>query len=169
MLPTWDLPKYLGLWYEIATYSSWFQPSITANAKAYYTANPDGTVSVTNTSVLQGQEVSVQGIATPLPGNGRFHVKFAAPEVAKVPGAADQQGFQLGSLEDPAVANYVVETIYFDKAGKYTFAIVTDSHRHSLYILSRVKHPTICEIKALLTQLAERWDLTCLTWVGQFD
>ena len=42
-----DLTRYMGQWYEIASYPAWFQKGCTAST-AYYELLPDGKVSVVN-------------------------------------------------------------------------------------------------------------------------
>lgn len=42
-----DLDRYLGTWYEIASYPAWFQKNCTA-VKAEYSRRDDGLLSVVN-------------------------------------------------------------------------------------------------------------------------
>jgi apolipoprotein D and lipocalin family protein len=50
-----DLQRYLGSWYEIASYPAWFQKGCTGS-KASYALLPDGRIEVVNTCFKQSLE-----------------------------------------------------------------------------------------------------------------
>ncbi|KAF2309866.1 hypothetical protein GH714_005420 [Hevea brasiliensis] len=50
-----DLKRYMGRWYEIASFPSRFQPKNGVNTRATYTLNEDGTVHVLNETWTDGK------------------------------------------------------------------------------------------------------------------
>lgn len=71
-----DIARYLGRWYEIKSYPSLFAKAGKC-AEANYGLNADGTVSVLNKQIVNGQPDSFEGFATqPEEGLGKFLVKF---------------------------------------------------------------------------------------------
>jgi len=47
-IPSLDVPKYMGTWYEIAKFPNFFQRNCVADTSAQYSAEPNGTVKVIN-------------------------------------------------------------------------------------------------------------------------
>ena len=47
-IPSLNVPRYMGTWYEIAKYPNFFQRKCISNTVAQYSAQPDGTVRVFN-------------------------------------------------------------------------------------------------------------------------
>ena len=81
-VPSVDLARYAGKWYEIAKYPNFFQRNCAGQSTAEYTANPDGSVRVVNTGKdKNGKPLRVQGRATVVPGsNGaKLRVSFGGP------------------------------------------------------------------------------------------
>lgn len=80
-VPSVDLTRYAGLWYEIARYPNWFERDCTG-VTAEYGLKDDGTVSVTNTcfkDTLDGEKKVAEGRARIVEGSGnsQLKVKFA--------------------------------------------------------------------------------------------
>jgi apolipoprotein D and lipocalin family protein len=48
IVPTVDLTRYAGKWYEIARLPNWFQRNCACNSTATYTLRPDGKITVVN-------------------------------------------------------------------------------------------------------------------------
>jgi len=81
-VPSVDLKRYAGKWYEIAKYPNWFQRSCAGDTKADYTPNPDGSICVVNRSRdKRGKPIEVNGRATVVPdsGNAKLKVSFGGP------------------------------------------------------------------------------------------
>ena len=57
-IPTLDVPRYMGTWYEIAKYPNWFQKKCLKNTRADYSAQVNGKVSVLNRCTTKEGEVS---------------------------------------------------------------------------------------------------------------
>jgi len=78
-----DLERYLGTWYEIASYPAWFQKNCTA-VKAEYSLREDGLISVVNSCrkhTLDGKLKQADGkakIADP-ESNAKLKVSFFGP------------------------------------------------------------------------------------------
>ena len=81
-VPSVDLNRYSGKWYEIAKYPNFFQRGCAGNTTAEYSANPDGSVRVVNKSIgKNGKPMQVAGRATVVPGsqNSKLNVSFGGP------------------------------------------------------------------------------------------
>ena len=78
-----DLERYLGTWYEIASFPSWFQRDCVAT-QATYSKRDDGQIGVANAcrdKTLSGEWNGIEGVAWPVePGNfARLKVQFFWP------------------------------------------------------------------------------------------
>jgi len=81
-VPSVDLGRYTGRWYEIAKYPNFFQRGCAGNTTAEYSANPDGSIRVANKSTgKNGRPMGVVGRATVVPGsqNAKLKVRFGGP------------------------------------------------------------------------------------------
>jgi len=77
-----DLQRYMGLWYEIASMPSFFQPKNDENTRATYSLNDDGTVHVLNETFTDGKKSSIEGTAykaDPKSDEAKLKVKFMVP------------------------------------------------------------------------------------------
>ncbi|XP_020980443.2 temperature-induced lipocalin-1 isoform X2 [Arachis duranensis] len=77
-----DVERYMGRWYEIASFPSFFQPKNGENTRATYTLNDDGTVHVLNETYANGKKVSIEGTAykaDPKSDEAKLKVKFYVP------------------------------------------------------------------------------------------
>lgn len=87
-VPSVDLQRYVGLWYEIARYPNRFQRSCAGDVTATYARQPDGRISVLNrcrradgtTNEASGVARSVEG-----GGNARLKVRFAPSWLSALP------------------------------------------------------------------------------------
>lgn len=73
-----DLDRYLGTWYEIARFDHSFERGLT-HAKAHYSLNEDGTVTVTNTGIKDGKDKTAKGRAVTTDTAGLLRVSFFGP------------------------------------------------------------------------------------------
>ncbi len=81
-VPSVDLSRYTGRWYEIAKYPNFFQRRCAGSTTAEYSANPDGSIRVVNRSIgKNGKPMEVAGRATIVPGthNTKLKVNFGGP------------------------------------------------------------------------------------------
>jgi apolipoprotein D and lipocalin family protein len=84
-VPSVDLKRYEGRWFEIAKYPNWFQRSCASDTTAQYTGQPDGTIQVLNRcKQADGKFREAKAIATVVPdsGNAKLRVRFGASPVA---------------------------------------------------------------------------------------
>jgi len=83
-VPHVDLDRYLGTWYEIASYPTWFQHGCTGTT-ATYSRRSDGRIEVDNRcreGSLDGSEKRSVGVAWPIqgdPSGARLKVQFFWP------------------------------------------------------------------------------------------
>lgn len=125
---TLDIPKYLGLWYQMAAdkivYATFEKDSFCSTAR--YGDNGDGTISVHNYATQgtpNGSPYTIDGYAyqTNLPSHpGQLKVKFDSSDAAPFP--APYWVLQLG----PVNANNL-----------YDWAIVSDNLSSFLFVLAR--------------------------------
>jgi apolipoprotein D and lipocalin family protein len=120
-IPSLDVQRYLGTWYEIAKYPNWFQKKCVSNTKAVYSANADGTLKVLNSCKTADGEVSeAEGTARQIGSKDspKLEVRFAPAWLAFIP---------------MVWGDYWV----IDLDPQYQVAVVSDPRREYLWILSR--------------------------------
>ncbi|CDP10203.1 unnamed protein product [Coffea canephora] len=78
-----NVEKYMGRWYEIASFPSFFQPKGGVDTRATYTLRPDdGNISVLNEVWVNGRRKSISGIAykaDPRSDEAKLKVRFRIP------------------------------------------------------------------------------------------
>ena len=119
-----DVAQYLGLWYQIASY---IDPRIgdLAGVTAEYSPNQDGTVKVVNKGLiggLAGIPVMIEGVARVVDEETNAKLAVSFPDF----GITDEAEYWIIELDED-----------------YSYAVVTNSKRSSLFILSRT--PTMEE------------------------
>ncbi len=146
-----DLQRYLGKWYEIATFEIVFQTDCTGST-ATYGLNEDGTISVTNECFLKSLDgeykvdVAVAEIDDPV-SNAKLLVQF--------PGA-------------PKAPYWIIELDGQDGEGEYEWAVVGSSFPIFLWILSRTPQVPPERMEAIKQRLIERgYDLSELSYTVQ--
>jgi apolipoprotein D and lipocalin family protein len=113
-----DLDRYLGRWYEIASYPAWFQKNCTATT-ADYSLRDDGLIKVINScrkSSLDGKLKQSTGRAKVVAGSDNAKLKV--------------------SFFWPFWGNYWI----IDLDPEYRWAVVGGPNRKYLWILSRTPH-----------------------------
>ncbi|XP_022750225.1 temperature-induced lipocalin-1-like [Durio zibethinus] len=116
-----DISRYMGRWYEIASFPSIFQPRNGVNTRATYILNEDGTVHVLNETFTDGKRVSIEGSAykaDPKSDDAKLKVKFYVPPFLPI---------------IPVVGDYWV--LYIDD--DYQYALIGNPSRKYLWILCR--------------------------------
>ncbi|WP_188692873.1 lipocalin family protein [Silvimonas amylolytica] len=81
-VPTLEVDRYLGTWYEIGHLPMFFQRLCASDTTALYSKNTDGTIAVTNTCRHEDRQLdTARGTATVIPnsGNARLKVQFFWP------------------------------------------------------------------------------------------
>ncbi|XP_042001732.1 temperature-induced lipocalin-1-like [Salvia splendens] len=119
-----DIEKYMGRWYEIASFPSRFQPKSGVDTRATYTLNSDGTVHVLNETWTGGKRGYIEGTAYKADSNSdeaKLKVKFYIPPFLPI---------------IPVTGDYWV--LYIDP--DYQYAVVGQPSRSYLWILSRKAH-----------------------------
>lgn len=77
-----DLKRYMGRWYEIASFPSRFQPKNGVNTRATYTLRDEQTVNVLNETWDGGKRGFIEGTAVkanPESDEAKLKVKFYVP------------------------------------------------------------------------------------------
>jgi len=120
-IPSLDVQRYLGAWYEIAKYPNWFQRKCLSNTKAVYSARADGTLKVLNSCVTaDGQVSEAEGAAKQIgvKDSPKLEVRFAPAWLSFLP---------------MVWGDYWV----IDLDPQYQVAVVSDPRREYLWVLSR--------------------------------
>ena len=116
-----DVKRYMGRWYEIASFPSRFQPKNGVDTRATYTLNEDGTVHVLNETWSDGKRGFIEGTAykaDPNSDEAKLKVKFYVPPFLPI---------------IPVTGDYWVLFIDDD----YQYALIGQPSRRYLWILSR--------------------------------
>ena len=110
-VPSVDLKRYSGTWYELASYPQFFERGC-SNVKATYTPK-DGYIEVFNESIKKNKPNSIKGKAFVVgnSGNAKLKVQFFWP--------------------------FKGDYWIVDLASDYSWAIVSNPKRTTLWILSR--------------------------------
>jgi apolipoprotein D and lipocalin family protein len=124
-IPSLDVPRYMGVWYEIAKFPNRFQRQCAGDTTAHYSLQPDGTVQVINRCRrADGTVIDAVGTARQLggPTSATLKVRFAPRWLSFLP-------FVWGDY-------WVI-----DLDPDYQLAAVSEPGRDVLWILSRT--PTV--------------------------
>lgn len=120
-IPSLDVPRYMGTWYEIAKFPNWFQKKCVSNTKAVYSVRPDGNLKVLNSCKTSDGGVSeAEGTARQIGAKDspKLEVRFAPAWLSFLP---------------MVWGDYWV----IDLDPQYQVAVVSDPRREYLWILSR--------------------------------
>ena len=124
-IPTLDVPRYMGTWYEIAKYPNRFQKKCVKDTRADYALLTNGALQVTNRCTLESGEVDVVVGAGRQVGEARspkLEVRFAPDWLSFIPWVW---------------GNYWV----IDLDPEYQLVAVSEPKREYLWILART--PTV--------------------------
>lgn len=118
VVPSVDLSRYMGRWYEIAHLPVWFQRDCTGNTTATYSLRPDGRVTVLNECRTKG---------------GRLKAARGVARVARKEGPNTKLKV---SFFGPFEGDYWI----LDLDPEYRWAVVGEPRCRYLWILSREPH-----------------------------
>lgn len=139
-IPTLDVARYQGTWYEIAKYPNRFQAQCVRNTRADYQSQPNGTLQVLNRCVTaNGETTEALGAARQVgPTNSpQLQVRFAPAWLSFLP---------------MVWGNYWV----IDLDPDYQLVAVSEPQREYLWVLSRTPRVDAVAYRALLSRLAQR-------------
>jgi apolipoprotein D and lipocalin family protein len=121
VVPSIDMNRYMGTWYEIARLPNSFQNMCASDVSATYAQKPNGKLSVINAcKKTDGSMTSVEGEARPLSSsaqNSKLQVRFAPAWLSWLPVWGDY---------------WII-----DLAPDYSYAVIGEPSRAYLWILSR--------------------------------
>jgi apolipoprotein D and lipocalin family protein len=129
-IPNVDLQRYAGTWYELASYPQFFEKGCT-NVKATYTAKK-GYIEVFNQSIKIGKANNIKGKAFVVgnSGNAKLKVQFFWP--------------------------FKGDYWIIDLADDYSWALVSNPTRKTLWILSRTPNMDETLYNSLIAKLVEK-------------
>lgn len=131
------VPRYMGVWYEIAKFPNEFQKKCVGDTTATYDLNEDGRVQVVNRCrTTDGKTDAADGVARQLGGatSPKLKVRFAPAILSFIP---------------MVWGDYWV----IDLDEKYQLSAVSEPKREFLWILSRTPQVEPAAYDALLTRL----------------
>ncbi|QWE10929.1 lipocalin family protein [Polynucleobacter sp. es-EL-1] len=139
-IPSLDVPRYLGTWYEIAKFPNWFQKKCVSNTKAVYSLKDDGKLKVLNSCKTASGEVS------------------EAEGTARQMGASDSPKLEVRFAPDWLSFLPLVWGDYWviDLDSQYQVAVVSDPRREYLWVLSRSPQLDAAVYDALLKRLQDQ-------------
>jgi len=140
VVPSVDLEKYAGKWYEIARLPNRFQKDCAGDVTATYSLDEDGIEVVNRCRKASGEIIEAKGRARLADRNGpnsKLEVRFAPPFLSWLP-------FVWGDY-------WII-----DLAPDYSYAVVGEPHRKYLWILSRRKKLDDATLERILTRIRER-------------
>ncbi|MDA8099589.1 MAG: lipocalin family protein [Nitrospiraceae bacterium] len=138
VVPSVDLSRYTGTWYEIASFPVGFQEGC-VNTKAVYTQRTDGDFTVLNSCIQNGRTASAEGTAwvADQTTNAKLKVSYFWP-------------FR---------GDYWI----IDLGKDYEYSVVTVPQRHYLWILSRTPRMSDEQFNVITNRLrASGFDLSLL-------
>lgn len=162
-----DIHEYLGTWYELIHYPSFFQRNDNYNTKAEYMLMPDGAIKVHNSTITQGKMFDSFGIATQLYGRN-LRVDFAQGEIDNLTKSKEFMSPQNFNMIDKSLPNYVIDNIWLNNKGCYMYAVVTDSKKQTLYVLSRTPNPPLKEYNMIMQYVISNYDRDRLVQTPHF-
>ncbi len=143
-VPSVDLARYSGKWFEIASFPMFFQRNCLADTTAEYAAAADGAISVHNRCRTDSDFDDATGKATVVQGFGNSRLKV--------------------SFFWPFKADYWV--LGLDP--EYRWAVVGNPNRKYLWLLSRTPQlPPVLLEAARASATAQGYDLTQLRYTKQ--
>lgn len=146
-----DVERYLGKWYEIATFEIVFQTGCTGST-ATYSANEDGTIAVKNECFLESLD-------------GDHRVDEAIAEFAE--GEAPSK-LVVTFPGGPPAPYWIIELDGQGGDEPYEWAVVGSSLPIFLWILSRTPQMPQERLEVITTRLEERgYDLSLLSFTEQ--
>lgn len=137
-IPSLEVSRYMGKWYEIARFPNTFQRDCVSDTSATYSVLPDGRVSVVNLCrQADGSEKSAEGVARQLggPTSPKLEVRFAPAILSFIP---------------MVWGDYWV----IDLDPDYRLAAVSDRKGDYLWILSRTPTVDQAAYDALVKRIA---------------
>lgn len=139
-VPSVDLNKYAGVWYEIAKYPNKFQKDCVGNTTATYTLKGDGKFEVLNKCLEKDgttKDAKGAGKVADKTTNAKLKVRFAP-------------GFL--SFISAVWANYWI----VDLGENYDYAVIGEPKREYLWILSRKPEMTDAQYQNILRRVEEK-------------
>ena len=137
-VPSVDVPRYMGTWYEIAKYPNWFQKKCVSSTSATYSLQADGQVQVFNRcKTAKGEWSEALGQARQIgrANSPRLQVRFAPSWLSFIP---------------LVWGNYWI----IDLDPQYQWVVVSEPSREYLWILSRTPELPAATYQSLQGKLA---------------
>ena len=136
-VPSVDVPRYMGTWYEIAKYPNWFQKKCANSTQATYSLQADGRVQVLNRCKTdKGEWSEALGAARQVggPTSAQLKVRFAPEWLSFIP---------------MVWGDYWI----IDLDPQYQWVLVSEPRREYLWVLSRTPQMPAATYQQLQSKL----------------
>jgi apolipoprotein D and lipocalin family protein len=157
-----DLAKYMGTWYELMHYPSFFQRNDNYNTMAEYRL-VNNVVQIKNSTIVQGKTISSQGTGK-LIYDYQLRVDFDLAEVNKLA----KTGQFKQKTNDITGPNYVIYKLWMDVNDNYIYAVISDPTKSTLYVLSRTPSPPLEDYNFIMTYIVNNFDRDKLVQTPHF-
>lgn len=187
-MQAFDLNNYLGRWYQLIQYASWFTPSDSYNVTTFYEwDNEEQKVKIENRCIFgNGERLTVNGYAAviALPSNvssdfaGRLlqvdfspesiqatvatlarHAKTHVSEQSDMALQQRQQQQSGGPNSENRRGNYVIQQLWTDDVtGNYIAAVVTNPTKTALFALFRSPRPALILYQTVMRYCYDKFD-----------
>lgn len=138
-IPALEVPRYMGVWFEIAKFPNWFQRKCSGATRAEYRLKSDGTVQVINRCRIQsGETIEAIGAARQVgsASSPKLEVRFGPEWLSFLP---------------LVWGDYWV----IDLDERYQLVAVSEPQKEYLWILARTPHVDPNDYKSLLARLSK--------------
>jgi len=155
MTEPFNIQKYMGTWYELMHYPTWFDKNMSYNTTAVYQF-VNNQIQVHNSTMINGQYFDSYGTAkiiSPI----QLRVDFPMAEVNKL--TSTNQFTLPHDYKNNDEPNYIIDYIWINHKGQYIFSVVTDLNKQSLYVLSRFKRPPLQAYHELMNYIKQHYDI----------
>lgn len=139
-VPSVDLKRYSGTWYEIARYPNKFQKDCAGNVTANYSLKDDGNIAVVNNCLKKdGKPSSATGDAKIVDKatNAKLKVRFAPGFLSFLP-------------------NVWGDYWVINLAPDYSYAVVSDPKRKYLWVLNRTPQMDVATYESVLRTVEQQ-------------
>lgn len=160
-----NINRYLGKWYQIAAYPTFFYGGRHTNVTAEYTLEGNG-IKVINKALYICLEDNIK-VCNSIPGatcyKGRVLTALSEGKglLTNLPGV-----FAVGFGNTPVTANYYILYLV-DGSDGYEISVVSEPSRNTLFLLSRSPNISRDDMNAVLTYLLNAgFDLTKLLFTA---
>jgi apolipoprotein D and lipocalin family protein len=161
-----NLEKYMGTWYQLAHYPSWYDRNENYNTTAEYFMMEDGTVGVSNSTMIEGKTITAKGTAKLL-SDFQLKVDFSQSEVDHVDSLYGSGPAR--PILPQCGPNYIIYKLWEDDCGNYQYSLVSDQSKDVMYLLSRTTIPSAGAFGSIMKEVSQMFDTNRLVYTPHYQ